>query len=252
MKRATLALVGASLVLSSCATVPQPEQFDLIVRGGTVYDGGGGTPFVADVGVRGDRIVAVERRLDGSAKQVIEASGLAVAPGDSVAVPLGPRDVVTAAYPELRQAARAPRIRLGMVGGGRGAFIGAVHRIAARLDDQYELVAGCFSSDAERGAASAAALYRAFMDEVRIEALDDRPLQGGLAAIRAAYVAHVARMLLLGGWAPDEAVAELSAGRVMALEAATSAEERAVALAELSHLFEDNAEVITAPPAPEV
>ena len=34
------------------------------------------------------------------------------------------------------------RIRLGMVGGGEGAFIGAVHRIAARIDDQYELVAG--------------------------------------------------------------------------------------------------------------
>jgi predicted dehydrogenase len=54
--------------------------------------------------------------------------------------------------------ARAPRIRLGMVGGGRGAFIGAVHRIAARLDDQYELVAGAFSSDPERAAASAADL----------------------------------------------------------------------------------------------
>jgi predicted dehydrogenase len=54
--------------------------------------------------------------------------------------------------------ARASRIRLGMVGGGRGAFIGAVHRIAARLDDQYDLVAGCFSSDAERAAASAADL----------------------------------------------------------------------------------------------
>lgn len=55
-------------------------------------------------------------------------------------------------------AARAPRIRLGMVGGGRGAFIGAVHRIAARLDDQYELVAGSFSADPERAAASAADL----------------------------------------------------------------------------------------------
>ena len=40
------------------------------------------------------------------------------------------------------------RIRLGMVGGGQGAFIGAVHRIAARIDDQYELVAGALSSDA--------------------------------------------------------------------------------------------------------
>jgi predicted dehydrogenase len=54
--------------------------------------------------------------------------------------------------------ARAPRIRLGMVGGGRDAFIGAVHRIAARLDDQYELVAGCFSSTPEKSLASAADL----------------------------------------------------------------------------------------------
>jgi predicted dehydrogenase len=51
------------------------------------------------------------------------------------------------------------RIRLGMVGGGQGAFIGAVHRIAARLDDRYELVAGAFSSDAARGRASAAELH---------------------------------------------------------------------------------------------
>ena len=54
--------------------------------------------------------------------------------------------------------ARVPRIRLGMVGGGRGAFIGAVHRIASRIDDQYDLVAGAFSSDPERSAASAADL----------------------------------------------------------------------------------------------
>jgi len=54
--------------------------------------------------------------------------------------------------------ARAPRIRLGMVGGGRDAFIGAVHRIAARIDDQYELVAGCFSSNAEKSMASGADL----------------------------------------------------------------------------------------------
>ncbi|MEC5290557.1 MULTISPECIES: Gfo/Idh/MocA family protein [unclassified Aurantimonas] len=47
-------------------------------------------------------------------------------------------------------------IRLGMVGGGQGAFIGAVHRIAARLDGEFALVAGAFSSDAERSAASGA------------------------------------------------------------------------------------------------
>lgn len=38
---------------------------------------------------------------------------------------------------------------MGMVGGGQGAFIGAVHRMAAALDGQIELVAGAFSSDPE-------------------------------------------------------------------------------------------------------
>ena len=50
------------------------------------------------------------------------------------------------------------RIRYGMVGGGQGAFIGAVHRIAARIDDKYELVAGALSSDAARAKASGAEL----------------------------------------------------------------------------------------------
>jgi predicted dehydrogenase len=55
---------------------------------------------------------------------------------------------------EAKAAARPARIRLGMVGGGRGAFIGAVHRIAARLDDHFELVAGCFSATPEKSRAS--------------------------------------------------------------------------------------------------
>ncbi|WP_316975625.1 Gfo/Idh/MocA family protein [Shumkonia mesophila] len=49
---------------------------------------------------------------------------------------------------------RSLRIRLGMVGGGQGAFIGAVHRIAARLDDEFELVAGALSSTPEKAEAS--------------------------------------------------------------------------------------------------
>ncbi len=53
----------------------------------------------------------------------------------------------------------ARRLRLGMVGGGQGAFIGAVHRIAARIDDRYELVAGALSSDPARAKASAAELH---------------------------------------------------------------------------------------------
>ena len=54
--------------------------------------------------------------------------------------------------------AKPARIRLGMVGGGTGAFIGAVHRIAARMDDQYDLVAGALASVPERAHVSAAAL----------------------------------------------------------------------------------------------
>jgi len=51
------------------------------------------------------------------------------------------------------------RLRLGMVGGGPGAFIGAVHRIAARLDDRYELVAAALSSNAERSLSAAEQLH---------------------------------------------------------------------------------------------
>jgi predicted dehydrogenase len=49
-------------------------------------------------------------------------------------------------------------LRWGMIGGGEGAFIGAVHRMAARLDGRYQLLAGVFSSDAEKTKRSAVAL----------------------------------------------------------------------------------------------
>ena len=55
---------------------------------------------------------------------------------------------------EGRSDAVAGRIRLGMVGGGQGAFIGAVHRLAARMDDHYQFVAGALSSDPTRAKAS--------------------------------------------------------------------------------------------------
>lgn len=68
-------------------------------------------------------------------------------------------------------------IRYGMVGGGQGAFIGAVHRIAARLDGEFELVAGALSSDPARAKASAAELgldpersYGSFKEMAKAEA----------------------------------------------------------------------------------
>lgn len=51
------------------------------------------------------------------------------------------------------------KIRMGMVGGGRGAFIGAVHRMAANLDGQIELVCGAFSSDPQRSKDSGADFF---------------------------------------------------------------------------------------------
>lgn len=55
-------------------------------------------------------------------------------------------------------AAPRRRLRLGMVGGGADAFIGGVHRLAARIDDRYEFVAGALSSSPEKAVASGRAL----------------------------------------------------------------------------------------------
>ena len=51
------------------------------------------------------------------------------------------------------------KLRAGIVGGGKGSFIGAVHRIAAELDDQAELIAGAMATDPQRARKSAAAWY---------------------------------------------------------------------------------------------
>ncbi len=57
------------------------------------------------------------------------------------------------------------KLRMGMVGGGEGAFIGAVHRLAAQMDQQVELVAGCFSRDADNTRRTGRSLY---LDESRL------------------------------------------------------------------------------------
>ena len=67
-------LLLASLLLSACA------HYDVVIRNGTVYDGSGGAPVTGDVAIRGDRIAKVGN-VRGSATTVIDANGLAVAPG---------------------------------------------------------------------------------------------------------------------------------------------------------------------------
>ena len=81
---------------------------------------------------------------------------------------------------------RPPRIRLGMVGGGNEAFIGAVHRIASRIDDEYVLVAGALSSTAERARASGRALgldpARSYDDYIAMAKREAR-LKDGIEAV---------------------------------------------------------------------
>ncbi len=75
------ALLVALIALPGCATTPPAPSYDVIVRGGTIYDGGGGEPFTGDVAIKGDKIVRIGYTLTGSALTEIDATGLAVAPG---------------------------------------------------------------------------------------------------------------------------------------------------------------------------
>ena len=79
--------VGAflTIVFATVAQEPSPssgaDNFDVIVRGGTVYDGTGGEPQQADIAIRGDRIAGLGDFKSAKANTVIDAKGLAVAPG---------------------------------------------------------------------------------------------------------------------------------------------------------------------------
>lgn len=81
--RRTIGLLSAAaaLLCVSGAAAKADEAVDVIIRGGTIYDGGEGEPFVGDVAIRGDRIVHVGRTGIYSAGRVIDAKGLIVAPG---------------------------------------------------------------------------------------------------------------------------------------------------------------------------
>ena len=73
--------VVAGLCVTTALGCAEPASYDLNVRGGTVLDGNGSAPARGDIGITGDRIVAVGDLSDGRAGRVIDASGLMVAPG---------------------------------------------------------------------------------------------------------------------------------------------------------------------------
>jgi len=86
------------------------------------------------------------------------------------------------------------RIRLGMVGGGNDAFIGGVHRIASRIDDKYELVAGALSSTPEKSRASGEALglpADRIYDDFRQMAMREARLKNGIEAVAIVTPNHV-------------------------------------------------------------
>lgn len=71
----------ATILLAACTAPTEPEHFDVIIRGGDVYDGLGGAPVAADVALNGDRIAKIGDLSAATAEQEIDASGLAVSPG---------------------------------------------------------------------------------------------------------------------------------------------------------------------------
>jgi N-acyl-D-amino-acid deacylase len=81
MKKPTAAATTVlAVLLCSAAPAPQPA-YDVLIHGGTVYDGSGGQPFVGDVAIKDDKIVYVGPEAPGEAAKVLDATGEAVSPG---------------------------------------------------------------------------------------------------------------------------------------------------------------------------
>jgi N-acyl-D-amino-acid deacylase len=83
-RRALSPSVAALLAMLGCGTASaaaQPPAYDVVIRGGTVYDGSGGAPIVGDVAIRGDRIAYIGPHAPGRSAEEFSARGKAVAPG---------------------------------------------------------------------------------------------------------------------------------------------------------------------------
>ncbi|WP_347304519.1 amidohydrolase family protein [Croceibacterium sp. TMG7-5b_MA50] len=76
-----LPLLALALSLAACAGTTPPMQADVLIRGGTVYDGSDAAPMTGDVALTGDRITYVGPHFPGTAERVMEAAGRIVTPG---------------------------------------------------------------------------------------------------------------------------------------------------------------------------
>jgi N-acyl-D-amino-acid deacylase len=81
LRRAFAVLCAVALPALAAAPASAADAYDVLISGGTIYDGSGAAPFTGDVALRGDRIVYVGPHAPGSARERVDASGKAVAPG---------------------------------------------------------------------------------------------------------------------------------------------------------------------------
>ena len=82
-KKVAIAIAGAGLLLGSAGPAPHraAADYSVIIRGGTIYDGSGGQPYVGDVALKGDKIAYVGPHAPGRAARIVDAAGMAVSPG---------------------------------------------------------------------------------------------------------------------------------------------------------------------------
>ena len=81
MKTPIALALAAILLVTSAEARGKPAAYDVVIRGGEIYDGSGGAPFRGDVAIAGDRIAFVGRKAPGRGKAEIDAAGRAVSPG---------------------------------------------------------------------------------------------------------------------------------------------------------------------------
>src|SRR5262245_59601494 len=82
MKKVICLLTLTSVLVSIVFGQNSPsKEFDVIIRGGTIYDGSGGKPYKADVGIKGDVVTKIGDLSKAKANSVVDATGMAVAPG---------------------------------------------------------------------------------------------------------------------------------------------------------------------------
>src|SRR4051812_33731808 len=82
-KRIAFVVAVAGLLATSAAPPPRhaAADYSVIIRGGTIYDGSGGAPFVGDVALKGDKVVYVGPHAPGRGARIVDATGEAVSPG---------------------------------------------------------------------------------------------------------------------------------------------------------------------------